>query len=154
MIEKQVIKKEFRSFKELSTRALYELIKLRIDVFVVEQDCPYSDLDDKDYDAMHYTYTLESGRVIGYLRILDKGVIYKEVAIGRVIIDPKFRALKYGHDLMREAIEYIETEMGEKEIRISAQKHLQGYYHKHGFKTVGEEYLEDNIPHVQMERMG
>ncbi len=153
MGEKNGVKKEFRKFEELTLKQLYEIIKLRVDVFVVEQGCPYSDLDNKDQEATHFTYTLNSGRVIGYLRILNKGVSYKEVSISRVIIDYEFRAFGYGHDLLKEALDYIEEEIGEREVRISAQKHLQSFYSTHGFKTVGKEYLEDNIPHVQMERM-
>lgn len=150
MSDKKNIKKEFRAFNALSLRVLYEMIRLRVDVFVVEQDCPYSDLDNKDQDAIHYSYTLDSGRVIGYLRILNKGVSYNEVSIGRVIIDPEFRKLNLGNDLMAEAMSYIKNEMGENAVRISAQKHLENYYSYHGFKSVGEPYLEDGIPHIQM----
>jgi len=152
MSEKNFIKKEFRAFNELTTAELYEIIRLRVDVFVVEQDCPYSDLDNKDQGAMHYTYTLDSGRVVGYLRILDKGVSYNEVSIGRVIIDPAYRALKLGHDIMKEALNFIEETMGERAVRISAQKHLEKFYSAHGFISTGKEYLEDGIPHVEMLR--
>jgi len=153
MSKKNVTKKEFRTFTDLTTLELYEILKLRINVFVVEQDCPYSDLDDKDQSAIHYSYTLENDKVVGYLRILSKGVSYEEVSIGRVIIDPEFRSEGWGHELMNEALSYIETEIGETAVKISAQKHLEKFYEKHGFKSTGKEYLEDGIPHVQMLRL-
>jgi len=153
MSDKKTVKKEFRTFQALTLEQLYEIIRLRVDVFVVEQNCPYSDLDNKDQNAIHYTYTLNSGRVIGYLRILTKGVSYKEVSIGRVIIDSEFRSFGYGHELMREALAYVKNTIGEDSVRISAQKHLEKYYASHGFKSTGKEYLEDGIPHVEMLRM-
>ena len=142
-------KTHLKTFSDLSTTDLYEIIKLRVDVFVVEQDCPYSDLDGKDYGARHYYYQLANNRVIGYVRILDKGVSYKEMAIGRVIIDESYRHLKLGSKIMNEAIDIIKG-LGETEIRISAQKHLKSFYGSLGFKQSSEEYLEDNIPHIQM----
>ena len=111
-----------KKFSELSLDDLYKIIQLRIDVF---------------------------GDVIGYIRILDKGVSYKEIAIGRVIIKESYRKYKLGHQLMQDGIDYIRS-LGETEIRISAQEHLRKFYERLGFEKVGEMYLEDDIPHIQM----
>tara|TARA_B100000768_G_C11284793_1_gene381640 strand:+ start:14077 stop:14532 length:456 start_codon:yes stop_codon:yes gene_type:complete len=138
-----------KKFSELSLDDLYKIIQLRIDVFVVEQDCPYSDLDDKDQNATHLYYETEEGEIIGYIRILDKGVSYKEIAIGRVIIKESCRKYKLGHQLMQDGIDYIRS-LGETEIRISAQEHLREFYERLGFEKMGGMYLEDNIPHIQM----
>ncbi len=138
-----------KGFYELSSDELYEIIRLRIDVFVVEQDCAYSDLDGKDQEATHLSYTLDGGRVIGYLRILDKGISYEEMSIGRVIIDPEFRKYKLGSKLMIDAINHIEKQ-GDGRVRISAQQHLKKFYERLGFNQVSDMYLEDSIPHVEM----
>ena len=142
-------KVEIKQFNELTTEELYKIIKLRVDVFVVEQDCPYSDLDDKDQEGTHLFYKTDAGEVIGYLRILDKNTSYAEMSIGRVIIKESFREFKLGHKLMQDGIDHIKT-LGETEIRISAQEHLKKFYERLGFAQVSEMYLEDDIPHIQM----
>jgi ElaA protein len=90
--------------------------------------------------------------LIGTARILKAGVHYEEVAIGRVVSHADFRHLKIGHELMKAAIEYVETELNTTKIRLSAQSHLLGFYQKHGFESTGKEYLEDGIPHTEMLR--
>ncbi|MFK7756210.1 MAG: GNAT family N-acetyltransferase [Flavobacteriales bacterium] len=140
-----------KEFSELNTTELYELIKLRIDVFVVEQDCPYSDLDGKDYGATHLWYASDDGVIMAYARILKPGVSYDEAAIGRVIVAEDFRLYKLGSKLMKDAIDHISTDKNQA-IRLSAQKHLEQFYENLSFKSTGKEYLEDGIPHVEMLR--
>ena len=139
-----------KSFSELENKELYELLKLRTDVFVVEQDCPYPELDRKDYKAQHLMMWSEK-EIIGYVRILPQGVSYpKDSSIGRVVIKKTYRGLKQGRPLMLQGMKYIKEIWKENSIRISAQKHLSKFYESLGFRQVSEEYLEDDIPHVEM----
>lgn len=138
-----------RKFHELSVDDLYNFLKLRVDVFVVEQDCPYPDLDDMDQEATHLFYKLPNGKIIGYLRILNKGVSCSEMAIGRVLVHHDYRKFKLGSKIINDAISYIES-IGEISIRLSAQQHLKKFYCRLGFEQVSDMYLEDNIPHIEM----
>ena len=143
-----------KSFNELSNRELYDILKLRVDVFVVEQDCIYHELDGKDLDqhAFHL-YALKDERVACYLRILPPGSSYPDMpSLGRVVIHSDFRGTGIGHELMTRATKVLDENWPNQTCHISAQSHLQGYYNKHGFSAVGEGYLEDNIPHIGMER--
>lgn len=140
---------QFKHFDELSKFELYDLLKLRTDVFVVEQNCPYPELDQKDLAAFH-CLCLKNNHLIGTARIFGKGLVYQECAIGRFVLDQNQRANGYGHLMMEQCIQFIEKEFKTAEIRISAQEHLKDFYGKHGFKVVSEIYLEDNIPHVEM----
>lgn len=137
------------TYKQLSLDNLYHILQLRSAVFVVEQNCPYQDLDNKDIDAFHMT-VYENELLIGTLRILKKGVSYNEVSIGRVASHPHHREKKLGHSMMKEAMKFIEKEFGTVPVRISAQSHLCDFYEKHGFTKTGKEYLEDEIPHSEM----
>ncbi|WP_066757732.1 GNAT family N-acetyltransferase [Crocinitomix algicola] len=140
---------EVKHYSELTKEEFHDLVALRIEVFVVEQHCPYQDLDGKDKDAYHLLAKMNN-EIIGTARILKKGVSYPEMAIGRVVTSPKYRNLKLGHKLMETAINYIENICNEKEISLSAQSHLTGFYEKHGFQSTNKTYLEDNIPHTEM----
>lgn len=138
-------------YSTLTTDQLYALLRLRAEVFVVEQDCPYQDLDDKDQPAIHLLGMTNDGRLAAYTRLLDKGISYAEYAsIGRVITAPFARGKGLGRPLMVESIRQLHLAYGEQPVKISAQAHLQGYYGSVGFETVTEEYLEDGIPHVGM----
>lgn len=139
-----------KHYSELSLNEFHDLIALRMEVFVVEQDCPYQDLDGKDKDAYHLIMLSEDLQTIGTLRILKAGVYYPEAAIGRVVSHKDYRDKGIGHHIMKAAIDFIESEMKEKSIRLSAQTHLVHFYEKHGFKSTGKEYLEDGIPHTEM----
>jgi len=137
------------SFAELTTNELYDILQLRSQVFVVEQDCVYQDLDANDKKAIH-VYALKSGKIIAYSRIFNKGEYFPQCSIGRVVLDINERKYGYGHQLMHESIKAINKHYQETEIKISAQKYLIKFYQSHGFIQIGEEYLEDGIPHVGM----
>lgn len=139
-----------KSFQQLTVAELYELLALRAEVFVVEQDCVYQDLDGKDQASIHLT-GYENGQLIAYARILDKGLSYPDYAsIGRVVTSPIARGRAIGYELMREAYHALVATYGAQPVKISAQAHLQGFYSKLGYVGVGEEYLEDGIPHRAM----
>ena len=141
---------QIKPYSELSLNELYDIISLRIKVFVVEQDCPYQDLDGKDRKSYHLIARNGLGNVVGTARILPPGVSYPECSIGRVVIEQEARGHGLGHTLMQECMNYALLEFGNSPIVISAQKHLENYYGTHGFSSTGKDYLEDGIPHVEM----
>ena len=138
-------------FDGLTTAELYAIIKARIDVFVVEQDCPYPDLDNYDQLAIHL-WAEKEGVVLAYCRIFDKGIKYKETSIGRVITTEHGRGTGLGKQLVAYAIDIIENRLTTTHIRISAQDYLLRFYAGFGFVDTGKKYLEDNIPHTEMFR--
>ena len=140
---------KIKPFNELSTPELYEVLKLRIEVFVVEQNCIYQDIDGKDSKAIH-VLGYYNGDLAAYCRIFDAGYYFDEASIGRVIVSPRYRDKKFGHDLMKVAIEAVDANFNKKQITISAQMYLQKFYESHGFVKTSEMYLEDDIPHIQM----
>lgn len=141
------------AFTQLSLEQLYAIMVLRQEVFVVEQDCPYLDCDGKDQLAIHVLGLDENGRLATYARVLDKGVSYANYAsIGRVITAQHARGQGAGYGLMEAARETLFAHYGTQDIKISAQAHLQHFYGKLGYEGIGEEYLEDNIPHRAMIR--
>lgn len=139
-----------KHFNELTNLEVYQIIKLRTDVFVVEQTSIYSDCDNKDLNAYHLQLRDEHDQLLGYLRMLDQGVSYDSYSIGRVIIAPQLRGTGYGEQLMLRGIEFIAGHWGGKHITISAQQHLTDFYGRVGFQAESEPYIEDGIPHVQM----
>ncbi|MDG1159693.1 MAG: GNAT family N-acetyltransferase [Flavobacteriales bacterium] len=143
-----------KTWDELSLEAFYRIAQLRIDVFVIEQDCPYQDLDGKDQQSVHLWAEGEGGEVLAYLRIVAPGVSYPQVAIGRVISSSKMRGTGLGIELMKRGIEAVNQQYGDVAIKLSAQQYLIKFYEKFGFQTVGEGYLEDDIPHIAMIRKG
>ena len=139
------------AFDELTTAELYALLRLRAEVFVVEQDCVYQDLDDKDQQAIHLLGETPDGRLAAYTRLLPRGVSYPDYAsIGRVVTAPFARGKGIGRPLMQESLRELHARYGIQPVKISAQAHLQAYYGSIGFRTITEEYLEDGIPHVGM----
>ena len=141
-----------KSYDRLSLNELHDLIQLRIKVFIIEQDCPYQDLDGKDRLAEHLL-AMKDGKVLATLRILPPGIAYEEWAIGRVVVDENARGTGLGHRIMQDAIAHIDKVQGAMaDIKLSAQEHLRGYYEHHAFKQCGEGYLEDGIPHIPMLR--
>jgi ElaA protein len=141
---------KFLRLHEFDVKSLYEVIKLRIDVFIIEQACFYHELDDKDYYATHVMAYDADNRLVAYLRILDPGISYDELSIGRVVVAPEVRGDGFGRDLMHMALDYIEEVHGHVPVRISAQAYLKNFYESLGFQTVSDVYLEDDIPHLEM----
>ena len=137
------------SYKELSTDQLYKILKLRAEVFVVEQNCAYQDLDNKDDKAIHLIGEINK-EIVAYTRIFKKGDYFNNSSIGRVLVRKDYRKKEYGKVIMKKSIEIIKLDPKEEEIELSAQKYLTKFYTDLGFKKKGEEYLEDNIPHVKM----
>jgi ElaA protein len=140
---------KIKRFENLTTTELYEILRVRAEVFVVEQTCIYQDLDEKDKKAYHF-FVEEDRKVVAYLRVLDKGVSYPEISIGRVLVTEENRRKGLARELMEKAIDFIKKDLGENRIRISGQLYLQAFYESLGFQTVSEVYLEDDIPHVEM----
>ncbi|RMA66026.1 GNAT family N-acetyltransferase [Ulvibacter antarcticus] len=138
-----------QEFDALDIYELYDLLRLRSEVFVVEQDCVYQDLDDKDSKALHIIGKKE-GRVVAYTRCFKPGIYFEEASIGRVVVDEKERKYGYGHDIMKASIKAINDLYRVKKIKLSAQTYLIKFYESHGFQTTGEGYLEDGIPHIAM----
>ena len=138
-----------KSFEELSKLELYKILRLRAEVFIIEQDCVYQDVDDKDQKALHVILK-KSEEIIGYTRLFWPGDYFKEASIGRVVISKKERHNNYGSELMKASILAISEKMKEKKIKISAQTYLKNFYNDLGFLESGKEYLEDGIPHIIM----
>ena len=140
-----------KNFQELTTSELYEILQLRSEVFVVEQDCVYQDIDFKDQKALH-VLGLKDDKIIAYTRLFDSKQYFDTPSIGRVIVKDTERKFGYGHDLIKASIQAIVNNYEERIITISAQTYLQKFYESHGFKQVGKGYLEDGIPHIKMVR--
>lgn len=138
-------------FKELTTKQLYSILQLRSEVFVVEQDCVYQDLDSKDSKALH-VLGIKNEKIIAYSRIFDSGDYFSKPSIGRIVVKKEHRGSSYGYQLVKKSIEFINKNFTEKSILISAQKYLTKFYNSLGFVQQGEEYLEDGIPHIKMLR--
>ncbi|MFP4020522.1 MAG: GNAT family N-acetyltransferase [bacterium] len=143
------MKLQIKRFSELSNRQLYKIIEARIDVFVVEQNCPYKECDNKDQDSFHLFY-LDQGQIAAYLRIIPAGISYKEPSIGRVLVKKEYRRKGLGLKMTGEALAFIREEMNLNTVRISAQEYILDLYQSLGFKVVSERYLEDDIPHYEM----
>jgi ElaA protein len=139
-----------KSFPELSIEELYKILQLRSAVFVVEQNCPYQDMDDKDRKAIHLWSSDNDENVTAYSRLLPAGISYPEPSIGRVATAATIRNTGLGRVLMQKAILYIHDNWNRPAIRISAQLYLDKFYTSLGFESVSEPYLEDDIPHVEM----
>ena len=140
-----------KRFNELSTHELYVILQLRSEVFVVEQDCVYQDLDNKDQDAFHVLGVLDN-EIVAYARIFKPGDYFLESSIGRIVVKKEFRKFQYGYQLVQNSILFIENNLQQNMILISAQSYLTKFYNSLGFTQVGEEYLEDGIPHIKMLR--
>jgi ElaA protein len=143
---------QVKTFEQLSNHELYDALKLRIDVFVVEQTCYYPDLDDIDrHPETLHLFCYQHGKMAAYLRILQKGQSYDDyIAIGRVIVAHHARGSGLGHELMQQALINAKEAFPNNQVKISAQEHLEQYYNRHGFKRVSDMYLEDDIPHIAM----
>ncbi len=141
---------QIKHYRDLSLNEFHDIIALRLEAFVVEQNCAYLDLDGKDKKCYHLLCRDGKGNIIATARVVPPGLIYDDAAIGRVVIHEDARGHGLGHDLMEKCITFSNLEFGNSPIRISAQKHLENYYGKHAFIPTGKEYLEDGIPHLEM----
>ncbi len=141
---------KIKPFEALSITELYALLRLRSEVFVVEQNCVYQDIDGKDPKALHVIGEAD-GKIVAYTRIFRPGDYFEAASIGRVVIDVAYRDRKWGHQLVQASIEGINKEFLAERITISAQLYLKKFYEANGFVAVGETYLEDDIPHIRME---
>lgn len=140
----------YKHFNELTALEYHHIIFLRTEVFVVEQNCPYQEVDKKDVVSYHLYGTNAKNEVVAVTRIVPQHISYKEISVGRVAIKKSSRGTGLAHELMLKTFEAAEIIFGKQAIRISAQEYLLNYYSKHGFKQVGEMYLEDDIPHIEM----
>jgi ElaA protein len=139
------------SLRELSAIELFEIFKLRQEVFILEQTCLYPDMDDTDLVALHLCGRIDQQLAL-YARVIPPGVTYPYASIGRIVTAPNFRGSGFGKPLVSKAIELIEQQFGNQKIKIGAQSGLQDFYHNWGFVTVSEEYIEDGIAHIDMLR--
>ena len=142
---------KIKSFEALSVHELYDLLRLRSEIFVVEQNCVYLDLDGKDKVALHLFGEFE-GKIVAHARLFKAGISFENASIGRVTVAADYRDRKWGHDLMREAIAGILLHFGESQITIGAQLYLKKFYESHGFMQTSDMYLEDDIPHIEMKK--
>jgi len=140
-----------KGFEELCTAELYELLQLRSEIFVVEQECVYQDLDGKDKKALHVIGT-KNNIIVAYTRIFKAGDYLAQASIGRVVVKSGERKHGYGYDIMNASIRAVEENFKETSIALSAQTYLKRFYNSLGFIEKGGEYLEDGIPHVMMLR--
>jgi len=141
---------QFKHFTELTTMELHDLIQLRLQTFVVEQNCVYQDLDGKDKKSYHLICRDGFGDIIGTARIIPAGISYPEVSIGRFVIAEDKRGNQYGIGMMNRCMEFIKAEFGNVAVRISAQQYLEKFYNRFGFQSTDKKYLEDGIPHLEM----
>ena len=138
-----------KTFEELSPQDIYSILQLRSEVFVVEQNCVYQDIDDKDQYALHILLKKDD-YLIGYSRIFKAGDYFKEASIGRVLVKKQERNNRHGSLLMELSIKAIKDYFKENIVKISAQTYLKKFYNELGFDSIGDEYLEDGIPHIAM----
>lgn len=138
-----------KTFQDLNTEDLYAILQLRSEVFVVEQDCVYQDIDYKDQKAIH-VIGYKNNKIVAYTRLFKPKDYFELASIGRVVVAKNERQHKYGYQIMEASITAIQSMFNETEIKISAQCYLNTFYRNLGFKAVGESYLEDGIPHIAM----
>ncbi|APW44794.1 GNAT family N-acetyltransferase [Rhodoferax saidenbachensis] len=151
----EAIRWQWLPFDALSRDQLYELLRLRSEVFVVEQNCVFQDMDGLDGQAMHLLGTrVVNGvpQLVAYVRCFPPGIAFDEASIGRVVTRQSARGGGLGHVLMAEAIRTLQQQWGAQPIRIGAQAHLKDFYQRHGFADVDKPYVEDGIDHIEMLR--
>ena len=142
-------KPTIKFFNELTTSELYQILRLRSEVFVVEQDCVYQDVDDKDQQAIHLFITIKN-KVVAYTRLFDSGLYFNTASFGRVVVSLEHRKDGLGHQLMDASIKAVQQKFNTTKITISAQTYLKKFYESHKFIKEGKEYLEDGIQHIKM----
>ncbi|WP_354197753.1 GNAT family N-acetyltransferase [Bhargavaea ullalensis] len=138
-----------KRFEELTTDELYELLRLRVDVFIVEQRCIYGEIDGHDRQALHLIGT-DGGEIAAYCRILPPGERYDEPSIGRVIVKTAWRGNGHARGLVERAKDIIRGEWGAVPVRLQAQHHLEPFYGSCGFESISEPYDDEGVPHIDM----
>ena len=142
------MKLEVKPWNELSRKEINDIFSLRSEVFIVEQDCAYQDVDGKDDKADHILLSIDE-ELVGYARVFNENIYFKEASFGRAVVKKKDRGEGYGHLIVDKALEHLKTKK-QSPIKISAQSYLKDFYSSHGFVAKGEEYMEDGIPHTAM----
>ena len=139
-----------KKFNDLTVNEFHDILQLRINIFIVEQNCPYPELDNKDKIAFHLFGIDKNNKIIAYTRIFKPGDFYKEVAFGRVVVHKEYRNEKIGSQLVKETIIETHKLFGNINIKIGAQTYLKDFYQSFGFQQVDDDYIEDGIPHIHM----
>jgi len=139
-----------KKFNDLTVDEFHDILQLRINIFVVEQNCPYPELDDRDKIAFHFFGINKENKIIAYTRIFKPGDYYEEAAFGRVAVHQDYRNQKIGFQLVEQTIIEIHKLFGNINIKIGAQTYLNNFYQSFGFHQVGDDYIEDGIPHIHM----
>lgn len=139
-----------KKFNDLTVNEFHDILQLRINIFIVEQNCPYPELDDKDKIAFHLFGIDKNNKIIAYTRIFKPGDFYKEAAFGRVVVHEEYRNQKIGSQLVKETIIETHKLFGNINIKIGAQTYLKDFYQSFGFQQVDDDYIEDGIPHIHM----
>ena len=140
---------QLKKFEKLELEELYQILKNRVDIFVVEQKCAYPEIDGIDPKCYHL-FKKDQAEIVAYARLVPKGVLYDQPAIGRIIVNQAYRKHGYGRELIDQAIKIITEDWEEPEIKLQGQTYLRNFYQSFGFKEISEPYLEDGIPHVDM----
>ncbi|GGA46158.1 GNAT family N-acetyltransferase [Paenibacillus physcomitrellae] len=138
-----------KSFEQLTGAEVYRILQLRVNVFMLEQNCLYPEVDDKD-QASHHLFLEADGKLAAYCRLLPRGISYPQASIGRVLVNPPYRGRGLAQELMTQALAFLTGEWGESEVKIQAQHYLEKFYGSFGFRPVSDVYPEDGIPHVDM----
>ena len=138
-----------KKFRELTNTELYEILRLRQEIFIIEQACIYPDIDNNDENAYHLM-AFDAGEMVGCLRILGKGVTFQEASIGRVVVAKSRRGRGIAKEMMQQTMNFVVSELREKRIKISAQTYVIAFYEGLGFEVVSEQYAQDGIPHADM----
>ena len=139
---------EVKAWNQLSRKEINDIFSLRSEVFVIEQECIYQDVDGKDEKADHVLLFVNN-ELVGYSRVFNENIYFKEASFGRAVVKKNHRGEGYGHLLVEKSLEHLKTNK-QSPIKISAQSHLKEFYSSHGFAAKGEEYMEDGIPHTAM----
>ena len=140
---------QLKKFEQLKLEELYQILKERVDIFVVEQECAYPEIDGIDPECYHL-FKIDQDHLVAYARLVPRGVLGDRPLIGRIIVNQEYRKSGYGRDLIKQAIKVITEDWQEAEIMLHGQTYLRDFYQSFGFKKVSEPYLEDGIPHVDL----
>ena len=142
------MKLEIKTWEQLSRKEINDIFSLRSEVFIVEQECVYQDVDGKDEKADHVLLVINN-KLVGYTRVFNENIYFKEASFGRAVVKKTHRGEGYGHLLVKKSLEHLKKNK-QSPIKISAQSYLKDFYSSHGFLVKGKEYMEDGIPHLSL----